>query len=481
LHATRELRSTLENVKQLLASEGLLVVLEITKASRLADLSFGMLKGWWLFSDLDLRPSYPLLSRQKWQDLLADVGFLEVAGISDNGASESAINVILATGPQVQLETQSESAVTPKSLQRGSWLIFADRSLVGQQLAVALKERSETPILIEPGDSFKRLDAGFFQIRPDSPEDMQQLLETVSASEPACRGIVHLWSLDITPTEETTVASLENAQILGCLSVLHLVQALERLGSSPRLVLVTKGAQAVGESVKSVSVAQSPLWGLGRVINNEFPNLQCTKVDISQADSPAEILSLFAQLWSDEQEDEIALRGEARYVHRLMSVSPADIATEKKKAVTAESQPFRLEISQPGILDNLTWRAIERPKPGPGEVEVQVCAAGLNFKDVMTAMGMLSDEALEGGYSAGSLGFECAGIITAIGSGVEGFEIGDEAIACAPHSLSSHSLADARLVVHKPAHISFEEAATIPAVFLTAYYALHELGRIRKE
>ena len=480
LHATCNLRSTLENVKQLLASEGLLVVVEITKAPRLVELSFGMLKGWWLFSDLDLRPSYPLLSRPKWQDLLEDAGFLEVAGISDNDASESVSNVILAQGPQVQLETQSESAVTTKSLQRGSWLIFADRSLVGQQLAVALKERSETPILIEPGDSFKRLDACFFQIRPDSPEDMQQLLEAVSVSEPACRGIVHLWSLDITPMEETTVASLEDSLPLGCLSVLHLVQVLERVGSSPRLVLVTKGAHAVGESVKSVSVAQSPLWGLGRVINNEFPNLQCTKVDISLADSPAEILSLFAQLWSDEQEDEIALRGEARYVHRLMSVSPADIVTEKKKAVTAESQPFRLEISQPGILDNLTVRAIERQKPGPGEVEIQVCAAGLNFKDVMTAMGMLSDEALEGGYSAGSLGFECAGMITAIGSGVEGFEIGDEVIACAPHSLSSHALANARLVVHKPAHISFEEATTIPAVFLTAYYALHELGRIRK-
>ncbi|MGB7711449.1 MAG: SDR family NAD(P)-dependent oxidoreductase [Microcoleus sp.] len=481
LHATRDLHSTLENVKQLLTSEGLLVLLELTNAPRWVDLVFGMLKGWWLFSDLDLRSAHPLLPEPKWQDLLSKVGFEEVASISDtDGTIDSVHTVFLATGPQVQPETQPELSVTAKPQQRGSWLIFADRSGVGQQLAVALKECSETPILIEPGDGFKRLNSSFFQIRPENPEDMQQLLEAVSVSEPACRGIVHLWSLDITPMEETTVASLEDSLPLGCLSVLHLVQALERVGSSPRLVLVTKGAQAVGESVKSVSVAQSPLWGLGRVINNEFPNLQCTKVDISLADSPAEIQSLFAQLWSDEGEDEIALRGEARYVHRLMSVSPPDIATEKKKTVTSDSQPFRLEISKPGILDNLTLRAIERPKPGPGEVEIQVCAAGLNFKDVMAAMGMLSDEALEGGYSGRSLGLECAGIITAIGSGVEGFEIGSEAIACAPHSLSSHALTDARLVVRKPAHISFEEAATIPAVFLTAYYALHELGRIRK-
>ncbi|MFB8795997.1 MAG: SDR family NAD(P)-dependent oxidoreductase [Microcoleus sp.] len=480
LHATRDLRHTLENVKQLLVSEGLLVVLEVTKAPRLVDLSFGMLKGWWLFSDLDLRPSHPLLSWQKWQDLLADVGFVEVAGISDDDAAESVSTVILAQGPQVQLETQSESALTLKPSQQGSWIIFADRLGVGQQLAVALKEHSEIPILIEPGDGFKRLNANFFQIRPENPEDMQQLLEAVSASSPACRGIIHLWSLDITPTEETTVASLEEAQTLGCLSVLHLVQALERVGSSPRLVLVTKGAQAVGESVKSVSVAQSPLWGLGRVINNEFPNLQCTKVDISPVGSPAEIQSLFAQLWSDEGEDEIALRGEARYVHRLMSVSLADIATAKKKAVTSESQPFRLEISKPGILDNLTLRAIERSKPGPGEVEIQVCATGLNFKDVAKAMNLLADVNLEGNFYGRSLGLECAGIITAIGAGVTEFQIGDEAIAYAPHSFSSYTTTDARLVVSKPAHISFEEAATIPIVFLTAYYALHYLARISK-
>ncbi len=495
LHATRDLRHTLENVKQLLASNGLLVLLELTNAPRWADMSLGMLKGWWLFSALDLRQANPPLSWQKWRDLLSEVGFEEVAGISDNGAAESAITVILATGPQVQRETHAESIVTPKPSQQGSWLIFADsasapqggRSGVGQQLAIALKERSETPILISPGDGFKRIDADFFQIRPDSPEDMQQLLEAVSVSEPACRGIVHLWSLDITPTEETTVASLEEALPLGCLSVLHLVQALARVGSSPRLVLVTSGAIPVGDSVQSVEVAQSPLWGLGRVINNEFPNLQCRKVDISPVVSPEptglrsiEIQSLFAELWSDDGEDEIALRGEARYVHRLMPVSPADIAAEKKKVVTSSSQPFRLEISKPGILDNLTLRAIERPKPAPGEVEIQVCAAGLNFKDVAKAMNLLADVNLEGNFSGRSLGLECAGIITAIGSGVEGFQIGDEVIACAPHSFSSYTTTDARLVVGKPAHISFEEAATIPVVFLTAYYALHELGRIRK-
>ncbi|WP_414587921.1 SDR family NAD(P)-dependent oxidoreductase [Scytonema sp. PCC 10023] len=479
LHATRDLRSTLENVKQLLATSGLLILLEVTNAPRFMDLVFGLLKGWWLFSDLALRPSHPLVSEQKWRDLLANVGFVEATGIWDtDSTSESLQSVILARGPQVQLETQRESIFTPKPKEQKSWLIFTDRSGVGQQLAERLQKRSEIPILISPGNTFLRLDPHRFQIRPEHPEDMQKLLEVVSTSLPACRSVVHLWSLDITPTEETTVASLEESLPLSCLSVLHLVQALERVGSSPRLVLVTQGAQAVGESVKSVEVAQSPLWGLGRVINNEFPKLQCTRVDISNAIAPEEIQSLFAELWSDEGEDEIALRGAARYVHRLMPISLKDIATVEKKQ--ASSQPFRLEISKPGILDNLMLRAISRPKPGLGEVEIQVCAAGLNFRDVAKAMNLLADVNLEGNFTESSLGLECAGIITAIGSGVEGFEIGDQVIAFAPHSFSTHTTTDVRFVVRKPTHISFEEAATIPGVFLTVYYALHYLTQISK-
>jgi acyl transferase domain-containing protein/thioesterase domain-containing protein/acyl carrier protein len=480
LHATCDLHQTLENVKQLLASEGLLLLLEATNAPRWLDLVFGMLKGWWLFSDLDIRPSHPLLCFQKWRDLLSKVGFQEVAGISDtDGEAESLHTVILARCPQVQLETQPESTITPKDENQGSWLIFADRSGVGQQLAELLKQQGETPILISSGDDFKRIDIDQFQLCPERPEDTQQLLEAVSASHPPCRGAIHLWSLDITPTEETTVASLESAQILGVGSVLHLVQALDRVGNSPRLWLVTQGAQAVGEWVQSVSVAQSPLWGLGRVINNEFPNLQCTRVDISPAISAQEIQSLFAQLWSDERDDEIALRGEARYVNRLVPIQTADIQA-KAHSLQNRYQPFRLEISKPGILDSLTLRATARSKPEPGEVEIQICATGLNFNDVAKATNKLADVNLEGNFSGRSLGLECAGKITAIGAGVEGFKIGDEVIAFAPHSFSTHTITDVRLVVHKPTHLSFEEAATIPVVFFTAYYALHDLARIGK-
>ena len=479
LHATRDLRHTLENIKHLLASEGLLVLVELTSAPRWFDLVLGMLEDWRLFKDWDLRASNPPLSAQNWGDLLAEAGFAQIAGLSDTEAtSESLHTVVLAQGPDVELETQPPLPVSPQQSKPGSWLIFADRLGVGQQLAERLTECWEIPILISPGEAYQCLDPQHFQLPLGQPQDLQRLLEAVSAHQPPCRGVVHLWSLDITPAEETTVASLSEAGKQGCISVLNLVQALAERSLSPRLVLVTQAAQAIGESAKSVSVAQSPLWGLGRVINNEHPALNCTKIDLSPVITPEEIQSLFNGLWSDDQEDEVALRGAVRHVRRLTPVSPGEIGKAGKQSVGDAPEAFRLEILTPGVLDSLTLRDCTRQEPGPGEVEIQVYATGLNFKDVAKAMNLLDEVNLEGNFTGRSLGFDCSGIITAIGLGVTGFEIGEEVIALAPHNFGSYTITDANLVVPKPADLSFEAAATIPLVFLTAYHALHYWGRM---
>jgi myxalamid-type polyketide synthase MxaB len=78
-------------------------------------------------------------------------------------------------------------------------------------------------------------------------------------------------------------------------------------------------------------------------------------------------------------------------------------------------------------------------------------------------------------------GGECAGKIVAVGEGVKGFQVGDEVIAAqAIGSLSSFVTVDARFVVHKPQQLSFAEATTIPTTFLTAYYGLYHLAKIKK-
>jgi len=356
--------------------------------------------------------------------------------------------------------------------QRGGWLIFTDSTGVGETLGSLLEARGETCVRVFPAEAYRSLGPGRYQLNPARPEEFRQLLGDVwGLGRPTCRGVIHLWSLEGAPAAESTLASLEAAQVLGCGSVLHQVQALAGAGlsASPRLWLVTRGAQAVGEGV-SVSIGQSSLWGLGRTIVHEHPALRSTLVDLSAAGASAEIASLFQELWSDDHEDQIALRGRERYVARLVRCAPK--ATDAQRRVVSGDHPFRVEISTPGMLEHLTLRAATRRKPGPGEVEIRVYAAGLNFRDVMFALGLLPLSA--------ELGWECAGKIVALGEGVEGFQVGDDVMAVAYNSFGTYVTADARLVFPKPVQLSFEEAATIPIAFATAYYALCHVGRLSK-
>jgi acyl transferase domain-containing protein/acyl carrier protein len=376
--------------------------------------------------------------------------------------------------------------------QQGSWIIFTDSQGAGQRLKSLLQARGENCVMVSPGETYDTSGPNQYRLNPARPEDFRRLVESVYGGEQRpCSGIVHLWSLEATPPEEVTLAALMSAQVLGCGSVLHLIQALAKDSSTkepPHLWLVTSGAQAVGPEGESTSIAQSPLWGLGRVIFSEHPELCCTRVDLGSPVSLEEIESLFQEFWSSDHEDQIALRGSSRYVPRLVRYAPvAREAISQGPSVDGKisviprnpRRPFLLEISPPGILDNLTLRAATRSRPAPGEIEIQVYAAGLNFMDVMRALGTYPGQL---GDSI-PLGVECAGRISALGEGADGFQLGDEVLAITPssrHCMSTFATTSAHLVVHKPAHLSFEEAAALPIAFLTVFYALHHLGKLFK-
>src|SRR5205807_828836 len=105
-------------------------------------------------------------------------------------------------------------------------------------------------------------------IDPAQPEQFQQLVTALSATnQTAFSKVVHLWSLDSTFTGTDSLAALEQEQVAGCLSVMYLMQALSQSGWSqtPRVWLVTRGAQAVDANSGPIAIEQAPIWGLGRV------------------------------------------------------------------------------------------------------------------------------------------------------------------------------------------------------------------------
>jgi acyl transferase domain-containing protein/acyl carrier protein len=237
-----------------------------------------------------------------------------------------------------ELQWQPKEHVAGKPISpasRASWLIFTDSGGVGDALSALLEARGERSILVAAGKSYEQTDGEHFRIRPDRPEDIRRLFDAALVSDqPGCRGIVHLWSLDAARPEKTTVASLNAAQTMGCGNVLLLVQELARMESPdlPRLWLITQGAQAAGEKCSPLSVAQSPLWGLGRVIAQEHPTFWGGLVDMepgaSLHDAAAhQLREEISPACGTDGEEQLAFRQGRRYVARLVRQRPSATQT----------------------------------------------------------------------------------------------------------------------------------------------------------
>jgi myxalamid-type polyketide synthase MxaB len=371
----------------------------------------------------------------------------------------------------VELKTFEEQSPT-------RWLIFADQGGRAEAVAERLQARGDTCVLVFAGRQARDAHPNRYYVDPGSSDELPRLIEQLRLDNGRQHyGVVHLWSLDC--PEQLTTESLQPAQKLGCLSILHLIHALSTFTwrVAPRLWLVTAGAQEVGPT-DTVSVAQSPLWGLGRTITHELPEFGCTCVDLSATAISDEIALFCDQVRSGDPENQIAFRGRHRYVARMRRRQRSGRLSAGCHRGSALALPhgcaFRVENTAPGSLDGLALGPSSRRKLAPLEVEIEVKAAGLNFRDVMKAMGIYPTA----GDHLAWLGDECAGTIAEVGNCVREFRPGDEVIAIGPACFSSYMNTLSALVVSKPAALTFEEAATIPVAFTTAHYGLHHLARL---
>jgi acyl transferase domain-containing protein len=137
---------------------------------------------------------------------------------------------------------------------------------------------------------------------------------------------------------------------------------------------------------------------------------------------------------------------------------------------------FCVEIDRPGSLSTLGLRSDIRRAPGRGEVEIEVSVAALNFIEVLYALGMLPAPP-DGPVR---FGLECAGRIAALGEEVTEFQVGDEVFGFAPRAFSKFATTAAASIARKPAGLSLQDAATLPAAFTTAYYSLITRGGLRR-
>ncbi|MEB3360478.1 MAG: SDR family NAD(P)-dependent oxidoreductase [Synechococcales bacterium] len=485
LHATTDLRQTLTHVRHLLAPGGELILLEGTQSLVWLDLIFGLTEGWWKFTDYDLRPHHPLLSAHQWLELLEQSGFttailqpessprrLGRAPAKPNKAISVGFHDVQPDLPQTVMMAQRNEVPGSTSAVAAHWLILAESSEMGRPLRNYLLQQGWSSLLVQSDlfganahgrDKWPFASTGFAsrlgstrnqdELFLDwSAPDLEAQLLQILQMEPCWRGIVYL--------TETAVESDRLPEISGetCRRGLHLVQAMIKanLSPAPRLYFVTQGATAPG--ITEAGLARSPLWGLAKTVALEHPEFRCTCLDLARTG----VEPLAAELLADSPEPQVCLQLQQRRVARLQPLP-----------IESTAPSVRLMISEPGTLANLTFQPVGRRSPTADEIEIRVAATGLNFRDVLTALGQYPGEP--------TLGCECAGEVVAVGKAVQDLAVGQQVMGIAPGSFGQYVTVHRAMVVPIPDGITPEAAATIPVAFLTAHYSLVHLAQLTRD
>ncbi|WP_407942745.1 SDR family NAD(P)-dependent oxidoreductase [Methylobacterium ajmalii] len=254
---------------------------------------------------------------------------------------------------------------------------------------------------------------------------------------------------------------------------LGLKRCVEHLGTrQTRLWVVCPGAtRDRGGPACSV---EAGVWAFTRTLANEVASLDVRRIDLSPSISSKRAAERLRDLiLSGTHETEIVVDDAATRVVRFAQ------GARPVRRSGAAAPAARLERSTTGGLNEMHWGPAERAAPGAGQIEIAVEATGLNFRDVLWALSMLPEEILEDGFAGPRLGLECAGRVAAVGAGVTAFKPGDRVVAFAQSGFATHIVVPEMVVAAAPEGLSSEAAATTPVAFLTAFYGLVTLARLK--
>lgn len=239
------------------------------------------------------------------------------------------------------------------------------------------------------------------------------------------------------------------------------------LRTPPRLVLC---AERPTEDAAAIHRVAPPAWacnGLMRTLANEAPELRPLSVHTPESALGHVLREIEGRL----DEIEVGLDAEgAAYAPRLVPANSAG------RHVSANGRRYVITTAQAGALDSLDAVEATTSPLGRGMVEIEVRAAGLNFRDVLKALASYPGERRE----FPELGDECSGVVTRVGEAITTIAPGDEVVAFARGAFASHVVTPVDWVWKKPAVLSFEDAATIPIAYATAHHALFDVGRAQK-
>ncbi|WVT73731.1 type I polyketide synthase [Sinorhizobium chiapasense] len=443
------LRSALRDTGGLIAA--------VSAPSLFNDFALGLSEGWFARSQTAEFPIGNLAAVPHWQKCLGDLDLRDV-NIADRECASG--NVIL-----LEAHGAAATSVTAEAPVTGPYLLL--------QIAGDKGNAPSAPAV--PVDLSGDIAADKAALLSGFEALGEQPLRAIFLASPAAQS-----RADDSASLQTQILALGAfAEALRQ----HLGGAEPAGDSRPRLVLVAPGGAPIASRATGATVASdgvnAGLWAFARVLQNEYEFLDVHALDIDGSPTTIEqIAAASPLLGSASANREWLIEGEDAALSEIRAVpGPVDnahAAIDSFKAAT-----IRQRVSSQ--VGSIVWEESDIPAAGPGEVVVAVAATGLNFRDVMWAMGLLPEEALEDGFAGATIGMELSGHVVAVGAGVDDLAVGDAVMAIASSAFSTHAVVSRAGVARLPQSVSPVAAATVPVAFLTAYYAMVELGRIQPD
>ncbi|PSN69566.1 polyketide synthase [Corynespora cassiicola Philippines] len=442
LHATESLGDTLKNVRKLLAPEGRLLLHELFSTSKWPNVVFGTLPGWWNGVS-DRRADEPYVSPDRWRSELIDAGFAGLDAIVLDGEEPHQLNAMMVARPQASNDAERKLAVT---------LLCDDRSGSGNADKISRKLQSR-------GYAVHRCQLG------DKLPSSQDVISTLDFD----RGCPFFEDIDQTRYE----------------AFQHLVG---QLGDSGMLWVIPPS------QIRCVDPRYAQVIGVLRTMRTEM----LLDVGTCEVDDISSSIDRVVQVFEKFQlrKGDASLNPEFEYaiVDQTINV-PRIYPLLLKNELVSDMQPpedhMHLDMVTPGRLTSFQWTPIES-KPLSGEdVEIQVYAAGLNFRvrcispivelnlltedgqDVLCALNVVP-------YPDNGLGIEASGLVSRVGPEVKDLCPGDRVMFLGNDCFSTHAVVRERNCAKIPDTLAFEDAAAMPAVFGTAMYSLIDLGRLKR-
>ncbi|WP_167347302.1 polyketide synthase dehydratase domain-containing protein, partial [Streptomyces xanthophaeus] len=288
--------------------------------------------------------------------------------------------------------------------------------------------------------------------------DLDALEDAVAAGAPVPEAVV----VQIRKPDAADAALAARAVACDALALVQRWLASTWLDDS-QLVVVTRRGLLVGDDAPELELA--PVWGLVRCAQSEHPGrFVLVDVDVDAGgDGDGAVVDIPWGSLLASGETELAVRDGRVLVPRL---------ARTRQTVTSPDSAWRLSIERKGSLEDLEIAPSGADRPlRTGEIRIGVRAAGLNFRDVLIALGTYPGEA--------PLGSEAAGVVLEVGAEVTGLAPGDRVMGLVPDGFGSVAITDGRMVVPMPESWSFTQAASVPLVFLTAYYGLVDLADVQ--